>query len=366
MISLHTAIKELQDEAENPDSIFNRSGAGKKKELAVLVQNCNGVLQKLNSLIIKYKSLGTKTKRTWDRLKWGTENLADIREKIMSHTSSLTLFLTTLGTGSLGRIEKRLDEIYEEVRAGKREATILTIPDNDDEEAELHWDMFKRELVDDGFTKVELERNKNWIKAKLAGLIESGGAHEKPVQERAGNITPPFIGPRPIEGVQSQKHAAFQATVEEEDENEDEDEDHSEGPSEKAENQGAIPIHPEPENNSDKEKETQRDGKGRMGWPMRTSFLDGFRTMESARVSISDESEASVGSDESDSDGTCLPTDSISNVSINFANVPSIRDIRPSNPTPPAVTKSPRVILELPIKPGLKKGSKLKFKTCQL
>jgi hypothetical protein len=70
VISLHTAIKELQDEAENPDSIFNRTGARKKKELAALVQNCNGVLQRLYNLLIKYKSLGTGSKRTWDRLRW--------------------------------------------------------------------------------------------------------------------------------------------------------------------------------------------------------------------------------------------------------------------------------------------------------
>jgi hypothetical protein len=120
VISLHTAIKELQDEAENPDSIFNRTGARKKKELAALVQNCNGVLQRLYNLLIKYKSLGTGSKQTWDRLRWGTEqdNLTGIREKLMNHTSSLTLFLTTLGAGSLGRIEKKLDQLIEDVRAG--------------------------------------------------------------------------------------------------------------------------------------------------------------------------------------------------------------------------------------------------------
>jgi ElaB/YqjD/DUF883 family membrane-anchored ribosome-binding protein len=78
-MSLHTAIKELQDEVENLDSILNRSRASKKQKLAELVQNCNKVLQKLNNLLIKYKSLGMKSERTWDRLKWGTGNMTDIR-----------------------------------------------------------------------------------------------------------------------------------------------------------------------------------------------------------------------------------------------------------------------------------------------
>ena len=44
VIALHTAIKELEDEIENPNSILNRTGANKKTELGILVKNCNGVL----------------------------------------------------------------------------------------------------------------------------------------------------------------------------------------------------------------------------------------------------------------------------------------------------------------------------------
>ena len=109
VISLHTSLKELEDEINNPDSILNRTGAGKKKEVTLLVKNCERVLQQLNKKLIKYKSLGTASKRTFDRLRWSAENLQEIREKILAYTSSLTLFLTTLGTGSLGRIEKKLE-----------------------------------------------------------------------------------------------------------------------------------------------------------------------------------------------------------------------------------------------------------------
>jgi hypothetical protein len=165
--------------------MFNRSGVGKKKELTMLVKNCNGVLQQLNNLLTKYESLGTTSKRTWDRLKRGTENLSEIREKIMSHTSSMTLFLTTLGTGSLGRIEKKLDQLIENVRTGKREETIVSIANNDDDDAELQMDWLKREMVGDDFTMAELERHKNWIKAKLMEHIESGRLHEEALPDIA-------------------------------------------------------------------------------------------------------------------------------------------------------------------------------------
>jgi hypothetical protein len=183
VIALHTAIKELQDEIENPDSILNHSNAGKRNELGVLLRNCSSVLQQLNKLLIKYKSLGTTSKRTWDRLMWGKENLAEIREKLMMHTSTLTLFLTTLGTRSLGRIEKKLDEILEEVRAGKRDGTILTISDDDEEESENQWRMLKSELVEDGLSKFEIEGHKHWIKGRLLELIENGGIDQEPSPE---------------------------------------------------------------------------------------------------------------------------------------------------------------------------------------
>jgi hypothetical protein len=315
VISLYTAIKELQDEAENSDSIFNRSGAGKKKKLAVLVQNCNAVLQQLNNLLIKYKSLGTKSKRTWDRLKWGTENLAEIREKIMSHTSSLTLFLMTLSAGSLGRIEKKLDQLIEDVRAGKREETVLTMADNDYDDAEIQWDLWKREMLDDGFTKVELEGHKDWIKARLMELIESGGLHEEPLLEKAGTSKPSLtsssrkaaleksnvshLSNNPKSGAASAKRAAFQAKVG--------DADGDAEDLEERENQEALLKYSrksEPKNNSGEEVDCEE---------------------KSGRIPNS------TGSDASDSiDDTFLPTDSISNGGINTTGIPSAPDIRTS------------------------------------
>lgn len=41
-------------------------------------------------------------------------------------------------------------------------------------------------MVDDGFTKTELEGHKNWIKARLMELSESGSLHEEQLLEKAG------------------------------------------------------------------------------------------------------------------------------------------------------------------------------------
>jgi len=97
--SLHTAIKELQDEVEDTDSILNRTGASKKGELDVLVRKCNTVLQLLHKLVAKYKSLVTNHKPVWDRVSFGSENLQE-HARGSYDTHVLTLFLATLETSS--------------------------------------------------------------------------------------------------------------------------------------------------------------------------------------------------------------------------------------------------------------------------
>ena len=157
------------------------------------------MLQQLNKKLIKYKSLGSATRRTWDRLKWSAENLQEIREKLLAHTSTLTLFLTTLGTGSLGRIEKKLDQLIEDVRAGRREESVLTfaVGEDDPDESEIQWGLLKGELVEDGFAKSEIEAHKHWIMAKLAELIENGGLEEQVPPERIGASKEKKVSPRP-------------------------------------------------------------------------------------------------------------------------------------------------------------------------
>lgn len=152
----------------------------KKGEIYVLVHNCNAVLQQLSKLVAKYKSLGTNRKRTWDSVRFRSENLQDMREKLMMHTSSLTLFLATLGTSSLGRIEKKLDELIADVRAERRENTVLSIVDANEAESEEEWNKFKAELVEECFAKLEVEAHKQ-------ELLDGGGSLGQHFGEKGGS-----------------------------------------------------------------------------------------------------------------------------------------------------------------------------------
>jgi hypothetical protein len=337
VIALHTAIKELEDEIENPDSILNRTGASKKSELGLLVKNCVSVLQQLNQLLIKYKSLGTRSKRTWDRVRFGTENLQEIRDKLMVHTSSLTLFLTTLGTGSLGRIEKKLDELIADVRAGRRADTVLSMADNEEDEAEEQWNLWKGELIEEGLSKTELEEHKHWILAKLLERMENDGLEEPPVDGETVSTSAKGKAPEqsaspPPASLNVNKHSeknvdsspllhlepskqvsGFQATVEDADED---PEDFEEGNKDAFGNDEAeVPFGPAGQSNNPSGLSSKSSDPNERSHPKSDEESEWPPVIGPTDIEGDDMNHYSSDSDLSSSSlVTCLPADSISQV----------------------------------------------------
>ena len=174
VISLHAAIKELGEEANKPHSLLDKAPPAERDDLQQLVKNIHTVLLQLEKLLKKYSSLSSKHRRKWDIFRFGTEGVSEIRSRITFHTSAINLFLTSLGTESLSRIETKLDEIVLEFKRGDRDASTVAQLEEDVTEAEEQWKALKQELVDDGFTKQDIETHKDWIKGRLIALI----AHE--------------------------------------------------------------------------------------------------------------------------------------------------------------------------------------------
>ena len=88
VLSLHVVLKEL----EETHSDANLS-ATQQSRLGVVGDGCRAVLKDLQELVNRYNSLGTNTKRTWDRLAWGSDNIAELRSRLISNTGLLTAFL---------------------------------------------------------------------------------------------------------------------------------------------------------------------------------------------------------------------------------------------------------------------------------
>ncbi|OBT64392.1 hypothetical protein VE03_05738 [Pseudogymnoascus sp. 23342-1-I1] len=172
--SLHVVIKETEEYVAETEGLSPSRDA----RLAILIDGCREVLAELEGLLNNYESLGTQAQRSWDRVRWGLEELADVRSRIISNTSLLTAFNSTLANSSTARIEKRLNKFIEEVRAGLREGSVVTSSgvtesiDNEDV-----WLLLRRELEDVGISASVVEEHhvyiSNWLKAAIAtGMLE--------------------------------------------------------------------------------------------------------------------------------------------------------------------------------------------------
>lgn len=88
VVSLHVVLKELEETYS--DATLS---APHQSHLEIVGDGCRAVLNDLQCILDKYKSLGTKTKRTWDRLGWGSKDIAELRSRLISNTVLLTTFV---------------------------------------------------------------------------------------------------------------------------------------------------------------------------------------------------------------------------------------------------------------------------------
>ncbi|KFX92266.1 hypothetical protein V490_05496 [Pseudogymnoascus sp. VKM F-3557] len=172
--SLHVVIKETEEYVTETQGLSPSRDA----RLTILIDGCKEVLLELEALLNNYESLGTQAQRSWDRVRWGLEELADVRSRIISNTSLLTAFNSSLANSSTARIEKRLNKFIEEVRAGLREGSVVTASGATESiDTEDVWLLLRRELEDVGISASVVEEHhvyiSNWLKAAISnGMLE--------------------------------------------------------------------------------------------------------------------------------------------------------------------------------------------------
>lgn len=90
---LHIVLKETEDLISD----FNEDlHPDKKIQLQGLAIGCHDVLTDLEDLIAKFKRLGTRSRTTFDRLRWSQDEVAALRVRIVSNTTLLSAFGTTI------------------------------------------------------------------------------------------------------------------------------------------------------------------------------------------------------------------------------------------------------------------------------
>jgi hypothetical protein len=89
---LHVALKETEDYMAE----CKKLSPSRQERLKVLYEGAYEVLNDLDGQLMKYDSLGTSAQRTWDRLRWGLQDVSEVRDRLISITTTLSAFNISL------------------------------------------------------------------------------------------------------------------------------------------------------------------------------------------------------------------------------------------------------------------------------
>lgn len=173
---LHTVLKHLRAEADDPDSLLNSDshGAVFSRRIVPVIEDVEFTLRQLETIIKNYgrgpEDGGSHApRRNQDEVE---DMIALVRTKLAEHKTSIDIFLDTVQLNNPSNTRRvvtpadegpQLDAIKDKVDAiaaklFKRRSS--SIVDTDDDA----WQQFKVELEKEGFSSDVLKKNKVWSK----------------------------------------------------------------------------------------------------------------------------------------------------------------------------------------------------------
>jgi len=98
ILSLHVVFKKVEDQLRNQGSgnTTLMLSAKDTDDLKILHDGLQTIMKELEALLQKYRSLTENRSISFDRLRWGQEDLAGFRERILMHVGLLAMFNTSL------------------------------------------------------------------------------------------------------------------------------------------------------------------------------------------------------------------------------------------------------------------------------
>lgn len=88
VLSLHAVLKEVEETLTG-----QKLSSARQARLGTITSGCGSLLEDIEAVVKKYESLGTQSKRTWDRLNWDSEQISQLRARLTSNTVLLSAFL---------------------------------------------------------------------------------------------------------------------------------------------------------------------------------------------------------------------------------------------------------------------------------
>ena len=203
--SLHTILKRLHLEVARPESSINRHESY-GRELKSIATGCDEVLTQLDKILVKYNALSEQersVRRLWKKIRFGSGVVADVaelRSRVTYYTSALSLFLNLISVGTVGAVEKKINQAGGDLRdikaavhhitahvlaTERQEGSVLTTYTNDDRDA---WRELRRGLVKAGFRDSLVRKHMDTIMAYVKELGDKGVLDDT-IEDEAGSPT---------------------------------------------------------------------------------------------------------------------------------------------------------------------------------
>jgi hypothetical protein len=150
------------------------------EQILNLGQGCLNCLLDLEALLQKHHSLGNKAKRTFDRLKWDRGEVNQLRQQLISNTSLLSAFNTSITRSATARIEDLLRGFLEDYKSGRHEGSVLSVDtirsiQNGDDDV---WREIQKDFEAAGITQEQLNDHRKLITDTIVRAIQSGGVEQ--------------------------------------------------------------------------------------------------------------------------------------------------------------------------------------------
>ena len=92
ILSLHAVFEQLEDQLHKTITFSTKQ----TQNLKTLYDGLTGIMEELYALLKKYQSLSENPTVSFDRVKWGQEDLVELRERLRSNITLLTTFNASL------------------------------------------------------------------------------------------------------------------------------------------------------------------------------------------------------------------------------------------------------------------------------
>ena len=169
--------RQLADVLEDVGDLARERKLKKTKEQQLFghAEACRDILYEIDALLKRYLSLGSKSRKAVDRLRWDQQECRDIRARLTTTITMLSTFYNTLNASGFVDLQRKLDELFADVRSGHRAADAVSQLSIEEAPSESDsWVEIVKELQELGVTNALAQKHRDFIIQEICQRVDSG------------------------------------------------------------------------------------------------------------------------------------------------------------------------------------------------